>query len=341
VAAGRLFLACRQGTGLAPDDFAASSICERVDDPLVRLSFGHAYGGALVFSGRYEEALATIDAQITELERYGLVFALPHSYLLKAAALQGIRRFSEAMRALDKVDELSDQEQYVDASVTTLRSLVTLSRGDVKRAREMLGSELYEDTLPSMRAEYFATRALVLACSGEHHEAIENAHVAVNVSTAIEPRVLATFARSIVALEKHEKDATELVRAGFALVRSSANFNNLVRAYRVRPDIAYILARDEGSRADLGIAMARAGDQVFAKEVGLTLPAKHSRGTSDLSPRETEVYELVAQGLSNKEIGSSLFISESTVKVHVSRILDKLGVRSRTEAAARAERRNV
>ena len=87
--------------------------------------------------------------------------------------------------------------------------------------------------------------------------------------------------------------------------------------------------------------MARAGDQVFAKEVGLTLPAKHSRGTSDLSPRETEVYELVAQGLSNKEIGSSLFISESTVKVHVSRILDKLGVRSRTEAAARAERRNL
>ena len=84
------------------------------------------------------------------------------------------------------------------------------------------------------------------------------------------------------------------------------------------------------------MAMARAGDQSFAKELGLTLADKHPRKTADLSPRETEVYELVAQGLSNKEIASSLFISEATVKVHVSRILDKLGVRSRTEAAARA-----
>ncbi len=337
VAAGRLFLACRLGSGLNPDDFAASSIVERVDDPLVRLSFGHAFGGALVFSGRYDEALATIDRQIAELERYGLAFALPHSYLLKAAALQGIRRFTDAMRALDKVDELSAQEQYVDASVTTLRSLISLSRGDVERAREMLGSELYEHALPSMRAEYFAARALVLACSGENEEAAHYAQLAVDVSTAIEPRVLTTFARSIVALEKRDEEADELVHAGFDLVRGSANFNNLVRAYRVRPDIAYILARDEGSRADLGAAMARAGDHSLAKEVGLTLTSRQSRATSELSPRETEVYELVAQGLSNKEIAKSLFISEATVKVHVSRILDKLGVRSRTEAAAKGD----
>ena len=230
VAAGRLVLACRQGTGLDPDAFAASSIVERVDDPLVRLSFGHAYGAALLFSGRYEEAIATIDRQIAELERYGLAFALPHAYLLEAAALQGIRRFSEAIRALDKVDELSGQEQYVDASVTTLRSLITLSRGDIERARNLLGSELYEDSLPAMRAEYFAVRALVLACSGETREAIDNAHLASEISTAIEPRIITTFTRSIVALDKRDKEATELVHAGFALVRSSSNFNNLVRA---------------------------------------------------------------------------------------------------------------
>ena len=86
--------------------------------------------------------------------------------------------------------------------------------------------------------------------------------------------------------------------------------------------------------------MARAGDHSFAKQVGLRLPDKHSRKNSDLSSPETEVYELVAQGLSNKEIAHLLFISEGTVKVHVSRILDKLGVRSRTEAAACADFRD-
>ena len=160
---------------------------------------------------------------------------MPHSYLLKADALQGVRRFGKAMQALEKVDELSDQDQFVDASVTTLRSLITLSRGDVERARAMLGSESYEHALPFMRGEYFAARALVLACSGENQEATASAQLAVNVSTAIEPRVLTTFAQSIVALQERHTEAADLVHAGFALVRRSSNFNSLVRAYRVRP----------------------------------------------------------------------------------------------------------
>jgi DNA-binding NarL/FixJ family response regulator len=60
-----------------------------------------------------------------------------------------------------------------------------------------------------------------------------------------------------------------------------------------------------------------------------------------LSPRETEVLSQVAQGLSNAEIGACLFISEATVKTHIVRIFDKLGVSDRTAAVTRALERGM
>jgi DNA-binding NarL/FixJ family response regulator len=57
-----------------------------------------------------------------------------------------------------------------------------------------------------------------------------------------------------------------------------------------------------------------------------------------LTPRETEVLRLLAKGMSNKEIGATLVIGEKTVKTHVSSILSKLGLPSRTQAALYAVR---
>ena len=60
-----------------------------------------------------------------------------------------------------------------------------------------------------------------------------------------------------------------------------------------------------------------------------------------LSPREVEVLRLITQGLSNREIGERLVITESTVRRHVSNIYDKIGVSNRTEAARYALREGL
>ncbi|HEX6653232.1 MAG TPA: response regulator transcription factor, partial [Thermoleophilaceae bacterium] len=60
-----------------------------------------------------------------------------------------------------------------------------------------------------------------------------------------------------------------------------------------------------------------------------------------LTPRERDVLALVASGATNREIGERLHMAEKTASVHVSRILAKLSVRSRTEAAAVAHRQGL
>ncbi|MBN1262587.1 MAG: response regulator transcription factor, partial [Anaerolineae bacterium] len=56
----------------------------------------------------------------------------------------------------------------------------------------------------------------------------------------------------------------------------------------------------------------------------------------DLTPREEEILALMVKGLTNRDIAEHLIVSESTVKFHVSNVLSKLGVSSRTEAVSLA-----
>lgn len=89
-----------------------------------------------------------------------------------------------------------------------------------------------------------------------------------------------------------------------------------------------------------------AGDAVLAPAVTRTLidafasgadPAPEPDGLDALTEREREVLACLGEGLSNAQIGARLFIGETTVKTHVSRVLTKLNVRSRVQAAIVAQ----
>jgi DNA-binding NarL/FixJ family response regulator len=94
------------------------------------------------------------------------------------------------------------------------------------------------------------------------------------------------------------------------------------------------------------VKVVAAGDALLAPSVTRRLIAQFARTPPAVTPppaalgvltsRETEVLRLIAQGLSNTEIGDALNIAETTIKTHVSRILAKLGLRDRAQAVMAA-----
>jgi len=138
----------------------------------------------------------------------------------------------------------------------------------------------------------------------------------------------------VLVLTAHDDD--EYV---FALLQAGAN--------------GYLLKTAEIDELVRAIRTVAAGQSALAPEVtgkvvaqfasGKNMPDAITNNTHDqydgLTERELGILELVGQGLSNKQIGKQLFISDRTVQAHLSNIFSKLGVNSRTEAVMYAVRK--
>jgi len=102
---------------------------------------------------------------------------------------------------------------------------------------------------------------------------------------------------------------------------------------------AYLLKGMSHTEVTNAIRSVQAGLRCIPESVSRKLADRPPQ--SELSPRELEVLELIAKGLSNREIGETLGITEATVKWHVNIILSRLNVADRTEAIVAALQRGI
>ena len=85
-----------------------------------------------------------------------------------------------------------------------------------------------------------------------------------------------------------------------------------------------------------GVRSVARGEVALAPSIAALLVKRVSAPSVTLSPRETQVLKLVAQGASNPSIAKELFVSEATIKTHLLHVFEKLGVSDRTRAVTRA-----
>jgi LuxR family transcriptional regulator, maltose regulon positive regulatory protein len=308
---------------------AAAAVVDRVRDPVKRAGFWSAYASALGIAGRYDEAEAAARSFVRDAERYRVDFALPYAHEALAVALVGLRRADEAEEALQAAEWSGrrGRDVHVLMNARAIRSRRLLSQGEYQAATDVLTVEVPSSLSRGMRAELKGCQALAYACTGDKRSAVLAGEVLVE-SRSLEARGLALCARAVFSSVTSDEDVETVVAIAISSARLSGNIDALVCAYRAHPELLSVVAND----ADLWPWLRSVFEAAHDSDLGDTWRSK-SGGAATLTPREAEVHALLAQGLRNREIAERLFLTEGTVKVHVHRVLEKLGVRTRTAAA--------
>ena len=305
-----------------------------VRDPITRCSFRNAYGYTLAGAGERSDVNDVVAAQLADAAAYRLDFVVPYVWLLKAVVASLENDLDVASYHIDKLERSgrSAGDGMLVANALALRARCLIASGDYVKATS-LSLQTVSSVTKAMAAELVACRALALACDGDLNRALDTAGSAEAASRCTEVQVLVASARAIAAIRRGDAFSDHASRA-LDLAMEAHCIECFAAAYRGFPQLASLLLGDSRTReATLRLLVAASDSHRLS-----ALDANTSSGTGSwmsLSPREREVLLLVSHGKSNREIGRALFISEATVKVHVRHIFEKLGVRSRTQAALR------
>ena len=314
---------------------AARQALPHVENPRVRSNTAYTIASALTQKAEYDLARVWLSDFFATAEEFGLEFAMPYANWTLAQIAIGQKKFGEAERALQSIEDAAARthESHHLLSAKSLRARLLLQNGEPEAARLCVADVPPAPLIPSWKGEYLATRALVAACLGDAASSAKAQGLAAAASGALEVRGLLQAARAVTALEEPGL-LSRRISASILTADRLDVWDPVVCALRSAPALGDALAADARFRPRLEALYLRIGDLALARRAGFRTRA--TAAPHDLlSPRELEVLGLIACGYKNRDISRALFIAESTTKVHVRHVLEKLGVRTRAEAVAR------
>jgi DNA-binding CsgD family transcriptional regulator len=276
-----------------------------------------------------------------------LKHSLEPQFLAGCGALRGEleRREGKLDAARAVIEEAIDRIEFCSEDGERLAEVacvgVSVEADAAERARD-LGDEEAERGA-RLRADMMNMR--VQAAAEDTERTVTRAHAATARAEAgraegrPDPAAYAAAAEAWTALERPYPAAVTRLREAEAHLRGGDR-PATVTAARAAAEAARALGSGWLEAEVEGLA-ARARLRLADDAPAETAPADEEETAFGLTPRELQVLALLAEGATNREIGAQLFMAEKTASVHVSRILSKLDVRSRTEAAAVAHRHGL
>jgi ATP/maltotriose-dependent transcriptional regulator MalT len=246
------------------------------------------------------------------------------------------------------VDDALDQIEYCSDDITRIAGVaamgVRIEADAATLARDRRDADAEQVALE--RAEAHLERLRLTGESGGPVERAELAGGEAEHSRAVgedDPELWAAAARTWDELERVYRRVYSSWRQAEALVRAddrSAAATVASEALRAARELGsdWLAAELESLAARARLRLLGPAEPADGAGAG---PAEPDEEPFGLTPRERQVLALVARGSTNREIGLELHMAEKTASVHVSRILAKLDVRSRTEAAAVAVRQGL
>jgi DNA-binding NarL/FixJ family response regulator len=310
---------------------------------------------ALGLLGRLTEAEPAADEAEQAARVSGNPQLLQWSLWMQAWVLMECGRLDAALASAQEsvalAAELDDSASPIVARAVL--GAVLGARGEHARARELLAAYDMDHGWICRWAPYLVESDLAmddLPAAAEHAERAAAVAPGTGMATA---RAAAGRAQALVALARD--DAPRAATLALAAADDAAAAGAMLEAARDRlvagralvstdPDagIAQLVAAGEQAARcgaprvedEARLALRRAGVRVGRG--GARAPG--TEGLAALSPREREIAGLVAEGLTNREIARRLFLSEKTIETHLTRVFQKLGLRSRAQVAAQVAR---